>query len=464
LSSFGQNTKVIGIQNWPVSAAVPQSGQALIWNATGGQWEPGSAGGLTVRSNGIDTGTRSVQNFVAGMGLSNTITDTGTAININQSINTAVVQTHAAAQSGSSLFCASQSGSATIYVCSLMPTLTSYTTGMVLRWKPDVNAAAGAVTLNVDALGAVQVKRPDGMTDPAGGDIVAGKLYSLWYDGAVFRLPESGAGAPPVSSVFGRLGTIAAQAGDYSAGQITNVPAGGLTSTTVQGAVNELNTIKADAATVQTRALAQSAQTLACVSSGVSGGAYTCAMTPALAAYTPGMVVYWRPDTAGTGATTLNVNGLGARPVRRADGVGNPLSGDIAAGRMYALWFDGTAFRLPSAGYDKASWGFCAGQNCVVNDGVAVPYIAIAPSTIAKCYIAAKTAPVGSDLIVDIQKNGVSVFGAQKLVLPAGQTLGSTVSFSAPALAEGDTLTTVITQVGATTPGKDVSVACKLAL
>jgi hypothetical protein len=87
-----------------------------------------------------------------------------------------------------------------------------------------------------------------------------------------------------------------------------------------------------------------------------------------------------------------------------------------------------------------------------------------APSNMAKCYIAAKTAPVGSDLIVDIQKNGVSVFGAQKLVLPAGQIFGSTVSFTAPALAEGDTLTTVITQVGSTTPGKDVSVACKLAL
>jgi hypothetical protein len=248
---------------------------------------------------------------------------------------------------------------------------------MVLRWKPDVTATAGVVTLNVDTLGAVQVKRPDGMTDPAGGDIVAGKLYSLWYDGVVFRLPESGAGAPPVSSVFGRLGTITAQAGDYNASQITNVPSGGLTSTTLQGAVTELNTIKADAATVQTRALAQSAQTLACVSSGVSGGAYTCAMTPALAAYTPGMVVYWRPDAAGAGVTTLNVNGLGVRQVRRADGVSNPLSGDIAAGRMYALWFDGTAFRLPSIGYDKASWGFCAGQNCAVNDGVAVPYIAI---------------------------------------------------------------------------------------
>lgn len=49
-----------------------------------------------------------------------------------------------------------------------------------------------------------------------------------------------------VSSVFGRQGTVVAQAGDYNAGQITNTPAGGISAVTVQAAINELDTEKAD--------------------------------------------------------------------------------------------------------------------------------------------------------------------------------------------------------------------------
>ena len=75
------------------------------------------------------------------------------------------------------------------------PTLQSYTTGMVLAWKPNVNGAGGATTLNVDTLGAVPVKQADGVTDPTSADIVAGRLYNVWHDGAVFRLI-----APPVNA------------------------------------------------------------------------------------------------------------------------------------------------------------------------------------------------------------------------------------------------------------------------
>jgi hypothetical protein len=45
-----------------------------------------------------------------------------------------------------------------------------------------------------------------------------------------------------VSSVFGRTGAIASANGDYTASQITNVPAGTISSTNVQDAINELST------------------------------------------------------------------------------------------------------------------------------------------------------------------------------------------------------------------------------
>lgn len=48
-----------------------------------------------------------------------------------------------------------------------------------------------------------------------------------------------------VTSVFGRQGAVVAQSGDYTASQITNVPAGNISSTDVQAAINELDAEKA---------------------------------------------------------------------------------------------------------------------------------------------------------------------------------------------------------------------------
>lgn len=70
---------------------------------------------------------------------------------------------------------------------------------------------------------------------------------------APFTIPDSlklagvevGAQVNDVLSVFGRTGPITAEAGDYTAGQISSTPAGGLAATTVQGALNELDTEKA---------------------------------------------------------------------------------------------------------------------------------------------------------------------------------------------------------------------------
>jgi hypothetical protein len=49
-----------------------------------------------------------------------------------------------------------------------------------------------------------------------------------------------------ISSVFGRTGAVVATAGDYLASQVTNVPAGSIAAATVQAAVDELASEKAD--------------------------------------------------------------------------------------------------------------------------------------------------------------------------------------------------------------------------
>jgi hypothetical protein len=57
-----------------------------------------------------------------------------------------------------------------------------------------------------------------------------------WSGSAYFQLSVS-----PVSSVFGRTGAVVAVSGDYTASQVTNVPAGTISGVTVQAAVNELD-------------------------------------------------------------------------------------------------------------------------------------------------------------------------------------------------------------------------------
>jgi hypothetical protein len=102
-----------------------------------------------------------------------------------------------------------------------------------------------------------------------------------------------------------------------------------------------------DTSVVETNVNEQSGTSLLCTSASGSGTTYTCAMSPTLTAYTTGMYLHWNPDVSGTGgATTLNVDTLGAIPVKLADGVTNITSVDVVAGRALEIWYDGTSFRL----------------------------------------------------------------------------------------------------------------------
>ncbi len=184
-----------------------------IWSLEGGTG--GSGGSLTIYNGGTPVGSRAIANFIAGAGIVDSLSDTGTQINIQQSVDTGLILSRANHQSGQTLLCASSSASSTTYTCAMAPTLTSYTTGMVLDWIPDVSGATGATTLNVDVLGAQAVKLADGVTNPVVGDITGGKMYTVWYDGTVFRLTNSSlvsalSGAQPTcgATLRGRFWTV----------------------------------------------------------------------------------------------------------------------------------------------------------------------------------------------------------------------------------------------------------------
>jgi hypothetical protein len=260
------------------------------------------SGQISVSSNGSPVGSRPVQNLVAGAGIVQSVLDTGSQINIQTSYDTSVLQTRRNAQRGTDTLCLSQSASSTNFTCQFGLQLQSYTTGMQVNWIPDQSATGNGTTIAIDALPAVAVKMPNGTGNPGPADVMAGRMYTIWFDGAIFRLLRE---TDPVTNGI-----------------------------------------------AQTRSNAQSGQALLCQTGGTAT-AFTCNLNPALTVYTTGMVLNLVPHLSATGAaTTIAINGLAAVNLRLPDGTTNPTATDLIANRLHTVWFDGTAFRLSfSEGY-----------------------------------------------------------------------------------------------------------------
>lgn len=81
--------------------------------------------------------------------------------------------------------------------------------------------------------------------------------------------------------------------------------------------------------------------------------------------------------------------------------------------------------------------------------------------TIIKAFATVKTGPTGADLILDINKNGGSLWNstpANRLKITDGATSGSQSSFDTTSLDDEDLLTMDIDQVGSTIAGSDLSI------
>lgn len=84
---------------------------------------------------------------------------------------------------------------------------------------------------------------------------------------------------------------------------------------------------------------------------GVDTGAVNAlvvSLAPTLTAYTAGLTLRVKAANSNTGATTINVNGLGTKAVVRRDGTILKDS-DIVSGGVSELIYDGTNFQLPAA-------------------------------------------------------------------------------------------------------------------
>ena len=80
--------------------------------------------------------------------------------------------------------------------------------------------------------------------------------------------------------------------------------------------------------------------------------------------------------------------------------------------------------------------------------------------TIKKALIYSKTGPTGSDAIIDINKNGTTIWTTQtnRVKIIAGANTGTQTSFGVTTFADGDYFTFDIDQIGSTIAGADLSV------
>jgi len=94
---------------------------------------------------------------------------------------------------------------------------------------------------------------------------------------------------------------------------------------------------------------------------------YAVTLTPAPSAYTARQVVIFTAGNASTGASTLNVNSLGAKTIKKYNDQ-DIESGDIESGQAVVCVYDGTNFQmvsLPGTGIDSADTGSLAALNTV---------------------------------------------------------------------------------------------------
>jgi hypothetical protein len=80
---------------------------------------------------------------------------------------------------------------------------------------------------------------------------------------------------------------------------------------------------------------------------GGASDSYAITLSPAPTAYYAGMTVRFKANTANTGAATLNVNGLGAKTIKKNHDQ-DLADGDIESGQIVEVVYDGTNFQMQS--------------------------------------------------------------------------------------------------------------------
>ena len=87
-----------------------------------------------------------------------------------------------------------------------------------------------------------------------------------------------------------------------------------------------------------------------------------------MSAYTAGQNFYFTPAVTNTGATTINISGLGAKAITK-NGAAALVAGDLVAGTVYELSYDGTQFQVLNPSNNSVPAVNITGQVAIANGG-----------------------------------------------------------------------------------------------
>jgi hypothetical protein len=177
------------------------------------------------------------------------------------------------------------SSSPNTYAATVSPAISAYNNGTLVLVKFN-NANTGSATINLNTLGAVTMKRPDG-DNLASGDISNGMIGVLSYDGTNFQLLNAQTIKP--SYIQNNVFIYAADTG--------------------------------------------------------SANALVADIAPAPSVLTAGLSVYIKVAANNTSASTLNLNGTGATSIKLGDG-SNLRGGELCVNQIAHFSYDGTYFKL----------------------------------------------------------------------------------------------------------------------
>lgn len=267
------------------------------------------------------------------------------------------------------------------------------TAGLTLRVKKNGNTNTGAATLNPNGLGAVAIVHND-LSATIAGDLPANGTFTVVYDGANFVLQGASAGISatqlqqqsgnygPDSSATANALVVALSPAPANLAAIQDAPIRILKSSTANTGTcslalngfavtpivwgdgspmgvgdlpaNSLFTVSYDGINFVMQSVpfvppmfadiqAQTGNYVADTGSG--SNIYVVTLNPALLAPVIGMPIRTRIAHSNTGASTLNVNGLGAVAIH--DSLGNALKANaLRAGMIAEFYYDGTVYQL----------------------------------------------------------------------------------------------------------------------
>lgn len=107
-----------------------------------------------------------------------------------------------------------------------------------------------------------------------------------------------------------------------------------------------------------------------------SANAYAVTLSPAITAYTTGLTFSFMAANTNTGASTIAVNGLAAKNFRKSVSVALS-AGDIVAGQVYEVVYDGTNFLIYPGGDVAIGFVFDGGGSVLttgLKGGIEIPF------------------------------------------------------------------------------------------